>query len=46
MRPVKLLDLQIFPRIFFEKIRNEPNVIFRGLGEDEKEAKNFVTPSL
>jgi hypothetical protein len=28
------LDLQISPRIF-DKIRNDPDVIFRGLGEDD-----------
>jgi hypothetical protein len=32
LTPVVLLDLRISPRIF-EKIRNEPVVIFRGLGE-------------
>ncbi len=32
------LDLRISPRIS-EKIRNDPSVIFRGLGE----AKNLVT---
>ncbi len=28
------LDLQISPRIF-ENTRNDPNVIFRGMGEDD-----------
>jgi hypothetical protein len=32
--PVVHLDLRISPRIF-EKIRNEPIVIFRGLGEGD-----------
>jgi hypothetical protein len=32
--PVVYLDLRISPRIF-EKIRNNPNVIFKGLGEDD-----------
>jgi hypothetical protein len=32
--PVVHLDLQISPRIF-EKIRNDPSVKFRGLGEDD-----------
>ncbi len=36
LTPVVHLDLRISPRIF-EKIRNDPNVIIRGLGEgDEK----------
>jgi hypothetical protein len=43
------LDLRISPRIF-EKIRNDPNVIIRGLGEGDSckkpEAKNLVTLSL
>jgi hypothetical protein len=43
------LYLRISPRIF-EKIRNDPNVIFRGLGEggssNKLEAKNLVTLSL
>ncbi len=47
--PVVHLDLQISPRIF-EKIRNDPTVIFRGLGEGDSlkkpEAKNLVTLSL
>jgi hypothetical protein len=47
--PVVHLDLQISPRIF-EKIRNDPNAIIRGLGEDDSrkkpEAKNLVTLSL
>ncbi len=32
--PVVRLELQIFPR-FFEKIRNGPNGISRGLGETD-----------
>ncbi len=32
--PVVHLDLRISQRIF-EKIRNDPNVIFSGLGEDD-----------
>jgi hypothetical protein len=32
--PVVHLDLRISPRIF-EKIRNDPNVIIRGSGEDD-----------
>jgi hypothetical protein len=32
LTPVVHLDLRISPRIF-EKIRNDPNVIFRGLGK-------------
>jgi hypothetical protein len=43
------LDLRISPRIF-EKIRNDPNVIIRGLGEGDSwkkpAAKNLVTLSL
>ncbi len=43
------LDLRISPRIF-EKIRNDPDVIIRGLGEGDSwqkpEAKNLVTLSL
>jgi len=34
LTPVVHLDLRISPRIF-EKIRNDPNVIFRGLGEGD-----------
>jgi hypothetical protein len=34
-------DYQISPRIF-EKIRNDPHVIFKGLGEEPK-AKNLTT---
>jgi hypothetical protein len=49
LAPVVHLDLQISPRIF-EKIRNDPNVIIRGLGEGDSwkkpEAKNLVTLSL
>jgi hypothetical protein len=32
--PVLHLDLRIYPGIF-DKIRNDPDVIFRGLGEDD-----------
>jgi hypothetical protein len=48
LTPVVHLDLGISPRIF-EKIRNDPNVIFRGRGlihEKKPEAKNLVTLSL
>ncbi len=49
MTPVVHLDLRISPRNF-EKIRNDPNVIIRGLGEGDSwkkpEAKNLVTLSL
>ncbi len=49
LTPMVLLDLRISPRIF-EKIRNDPNVIIRGLGEGDSlkkpEAKNLVTLSL
>jgi hypothetical protein len=34
MPTVVHLDLQISPR-FFEKIRNDPSVIFRGLGKGD-----------
>jgi hypothetical protein len=34
LTPVVHLDLRIYPRIF-EKIRNGPNVIIRGLGEGD-----------
>jgi hypothetical protein len=34
LTPVVNLDLRISPRIF-EKIRNDPNVIVRGLGEGD-----------
>ncbi len=34
LTPVVHLDLQTSPRIF-EKIRNDPNVIIRGLGEGD-----------
>jgi hypothetical protein len=34
LTPVVHLDLQISPRIF-KKIRNDHNVIFRGLGEGD-----------
>jgi hypothetical protein len=44
--PVVNLELRISPRIF-EKIRNGPNGILRGLGETDSwkkpEAKNLVT---
>ncbi len=47
--PVASLELRISPRIF-EKIRNGPNGIIRGLGETasrkKPEAKNLVTLSL
>ncbi len=47
--PIVHLDLQISLRIF-EKIRNDPKAIIRGLGEDDSrkkpEAKNLVTLSL
>ncbi len=47
--PLVHLDLRISPRIF-EKIWKDPNVIFRGLGEDDSwkkpEAKYLVTLSL
>jgi hypothetical protein len=49
LRPVANLELRISPRIF-EKIRNDPNGIIRGLGETDSrkkpEAKNLVTLSL
>jgi hypothetical protein len=49
LTPVVHLELRISPRIF-EKIRNVPNVIIRGLGEGNSwkkpEAKNLVTLSL
>jgi hypothetical protein len=34
LTPVVHLDLRIYPRIF-EKVRNDPNVIIRGLGEGD-----------
>jgi hypothetical protein len=34
LTPVVQFDLRISPRIF-EKIRNDPNVIIRGLGEGD-----------
>jgi hypothetical protein len=34
LTPVVHLDLRISPRIF-KKNRNDPNVIFRGLGEGD-----------
>jgi hypothetical protein len=49
--PVVHIDLRISPRTLKKKNRNDPNVIFRGLGEDEAwekmrlekpEAKNLV----
>ncbi len=47
--PVVHLDLRISPRIF-EKIRNGPNGVLWGWGENQKtgkpEAKNLVTLSL
>ncbi len=39
LTPVVHLDLWISPRIF-EKIRNDPNVIIRGLGEGDSWKKN------
>jgi hypothetical protein len=49
LTPVANLELRISPRIF-EKIRNDPNGIIRGLGETDSrkipEAKNLVTLSL
>jgi hypothetical protein len=49
LRPVANLELRISPRIF-EKIRNGPTGIIRGLGETDSrkkpEAKNLVTLSL
>ncbi len=49
LTPVVHLDLRISPRIF-EKIRNDANVIIRGLREVDSlkkpEAKNLVTLSL
>jgi hypothetical protein len=44
LTPVVHLDLRISPWIF-ETIRNDPNVIFRGLGEDDSR-KNLVKLSL
>ncbi len=34
LTPLVHLDLRIYPRIF-EKLRKDPNVIFRGLGEGD-----------
>ncbi len=49
LTPVANFELRISPRIF-EKIRNDPNGIIRGLGETvsrkKPEAKNLVTLSL
>ncbi len=49
LTPVANLELRISPRIF-EKIRNDPNGILRGLGETDswkkQEVKNPVTLSL
>jgi hypothetical protein len=49
LTPVANLELQISPRIF-EKIRNDPNGILRGLGETDPgkkpEVENLVTLSL
>jgi hypothetical protein len=49
LTPVANLELRICPRIF-QKIRNGPNGIIRGLGETglrkKPEAKNLVTLSL
>ncbi len=38
------LDLRISPRIF-EKVRNNPHVIFRGLGEDYQWQKSEAKKS-
>ncbi len=38
LKPVVHLDLPIFPGIF-KKIKNDPNVIFRGLGKMIHEIK-------
>ncbi len=49
LTPVENLELGIPPRIF-EKIRNDPNGILRGLGETDSwtkpEVENLVTLSL
>ncbi len=49
LTPVVNLDLRISPRIF-KKVRTDPNVISRGLGEDNSwkkpEERNLVTLSL
>jgi hypothetical protein len=49
LTPVANLELQISPSIF-EKIRNDPNGILRGLGETDPgkkpEVENLVTLSL
>jgi hypothetical protein len=49
LTPVANLELRISPRIF-EKIRNDPNSIIRGLGEliqeKNQKQKNLVTLSL
>jgi hypothetical protein len=49
LTPVANLELRISPRIF-EKIRNGPYSVIRGLGETDSwkkaEAKNLVTLSL
>ena len=49
LTPVANLELRISPRIF-EKIRNDPNGILRGLGETDSwkkpEVENLVTLSL
>jgi hypothetical protein len=44
LTPVVHLDLRISPRIF-EKIRNDPNVIIRGLGKviHEKNLKQKIS---
>jgi hypothetical protein len=41
LTPVVHLDLRISPRIF-EKIRNDSNVIIRGLGEGDKKSRDIV----
>ncbi len=49
LTPMANLELRISPRIF-EKIRNDPNGIVRGLGETDSwkkpEVENLVTLSL
>jgi hypothetical protein len=49
MTPVANIELRISPRSF-EKIRNDPNGIIRGLGKTDSrkkpDAKNLVTLSL
>jgi hypothetical protein len=49
LTPVANLELRISPRIF-EKIRNDPNGLVRGMGETilwkKTEVENLVTLSL